>query len=133
MSFIYHGSPIGNLKIIQPHLSEHGNAYVYGVLNKWDALWYCSDFKGFRFLVNEYGRLDESKVKEQYSGKSGYIYTLNRDDFHFEKGITHWITPNAVNALCYDYIDDIYRYLVEHQNLSQLMLEPIQNVGFYQA
>lgn len=49
--WIFHGSSIDNLQVINPSVSLHGQAYVYGVLNKNDALLYYAYSKGYHQLV----------------------------------------------------------------------------------
>lgn len=88
MSFVYHGSPNGGLKVITPHASTHGAAYVYAAKDKALALLFLQRWNDFIFNV-AYGDDKVLEITERYKGalgeifanKEGYIYTLDGSGF----------------------------------------------------
>jgi len=120
--WIFHGSSIDNLHVINPSVSLHGQAYVYGVLNKNDALWYCADFKG---LVDDNMLIDDRKLKMHYAGKCGYIYMLEKTNFEYDPIIRHWISPVSVNVINCEKIEDIYEKMASIPNFFNIKLEQI--------
>lgn len=125
MQWIFHGSSVGNINIIEPRVSEHGQAYVYGVPNRNDALWYCADHKGFLLLVDENMQIDESKVKAYYQGKRGYIYRIDRKHFEYNPSIKHWVSLKPVPIFHCEKVEDIYIEITSHPELLNLSLEQI--------
>ena len=123
--WIFHGSSIDNLQVINPSVSLHGQAYVYGVLNKNDALWYCADFKGFHQLLDDHKLIDDRKLKMHFAGKSGYIYMLEKTNFEYDSNIQHWISPVSVNVINCEKIEDIYEKMASIPNFFNIKLEKI--------
>ncbi|WP_102401788.1 hypothetical protein [Haloimpatiens massiliensis] len=88
MNLVYHGSPSGGLRVIRPHVSTHGEAYVYATKNKALALLFLQRWNDFIFNV-AYGYDSILEITERYEGaleeildnKKGYIYTLDGSVF----------------------------------------------------
>lgn len=126
MKWIFHGSSAADLKIIEPKVSEHGQAYVYGVLNRNDALWYCSDFKDFYLLADENMQIDKNKVRKLYLGKTGYIYMLEKVDFTYDYDIGHWVSTKPVEVVHCEKVEDIFTAMCSISGFFNLSLEQIK-------
>ena len=126
MRYLYHGSEIGRLTEIQPKHSLHGCAYVYAVLNQFDALWYCSSrFREFELLLNEQGILDLNKLESIYKEQIGYIYYLDREKFIFNDSIGHWVSKTPVLVENVIEIPDIYKDMIRFNVIENFKLEKV--------
>lgn len=88
MNYVYHSSPIGQLNIIKPNISTHGESYVYATKDKALNMIFLQRWNNFTFNV-AYGDDKKLEITERYKGaleeifkgKSGYIYKLNGEQF----------------------------------------------------
>ena len=85
-NILYHGSTIGNLNIIKPHISTHNKAYVYatnyfGIAIGYTGKWNDFDlgtgvYNGIPYMVERYS----NAIKKIFK-RTGYIYTVDGSDF----------------------------------------------------
>lgn len=80
---LYHGSPVADLKILKPFLSEHGKEYIYFSTNPLVSLLYAVKpvpkpfsfypygFDGETVVYSEYF---ENAFEKLYRGKTGFLY-----------------------------------------------------------
>lgn len=119
---VYHGSPIGNLKVIYPHISTHGKNYVYATEYKEMAFIYMQHWNDFILNVSfgKDGILEITErymgaIDELYKGKNGYLYELCSDNF--VKGLTGFegemISDKEEMVIHGTYIDDALSVIEE--------------------
>lgn len=89
MCVLYHGSRTPKLKTIGPHVSTHGEAYVYASRDPLVALLFLGNWDDF--LINvAYGDDGLLEITERcagalevaFDGCGGSIYELNDESFH---------------------------------------------------
>ena len=51
---VYHGSPVGGLKIIEPRISTHGKSYVYATKKREIAIAYLAKWNDFLLDLSTY-------------------------------------------------------------------------------
>jgi len=132
---LFHASQTPNLKMLTPHVSNHGKALVYFSEKSEYTLVYLSnavekccreagiDFQGtyhtwasYGFAENGLLCLDEyypDATRDTYQGQSGYIYTVRKNDCckAFD-GIPHtFVSAAAVEVLSYTFVPDAYEAL----------------------
>lgn len=142
MNRLFHISPIGDLKIIEPNISSHGKAWVYateciplglafGVKEHSDFHTMISgrgkDKKYTPYIVENY-----SGAFDLYKGKSCYIYEVDNTDF--KENMTSWsedfVSDKPVKVLNCQKIDDIFEELCKYQNAGEIILynyDDVQN------
>lgn len=83
---LYHGSTIGNLRTITPHISTHNQAYVYATPYIGIAVAYLAKFDDFDISTGTYN--GKPYIVERYKNalktiykKPGYIYTVEGTNF----------------------------------------------------
>lgn len=83
---LYHGSTIGNLRTITPHISTHNQAYVYATPYIGIAVAYLARFDDFDISTGTYN--GKPYIVERYKNalktiykKPGYIYTVEGTNF----------------------------------------------------
>ena len=86
---LYHGSTVGNLKVIKPHVSTHNKAYVYATPYLGIAVGYLGKWNDFDISTGTYN--DIPYMVERYSNAiktifkhTGYIYTVDGSEFRNE-------------------------------------------------
>ena len=92
----FHGSPIGNIKTLQPNVSNHKEAFVYFSSNRSVALlytvrknWYPYGFSGENRIV-EYTEYYPNALADIYAKKTGYVYEYDGEG----------IIENPTNIYC---------------------------------
>ena len=83
---LYHGSTIGNMKIIKPNISTHGHPYVYatpligiavGYLGRWNDFDISTGtYNNIPYMVERYPNAMKKIFKN-----TGYIYTVDPSGF----------------------------------------------------
>lgn len=119
---LYHGSPIGGLKIIRPHKSTHGISYVYATpylgiaityLGKWDDFDLASGtINDIPYVVERY----RNALKTIYS-KPGYIYTVEPYGFKtdYENGVNGFelVNENPVKVIDCKRVANPYKAILD--------------------
>lgn len=138
MNLVYHGSPNEGLKIITPHVSTHGAAYVYATKDKALALLFLQRWNDFIFNV-AYGDDKVLEITERYKGaleevfadKKGYIYTLDgsgflKDQTGFEGEVVSKCESNVLNE---EKIENILEKLLimENQGIIRIYRYPMRH------
>ncbi len=88
MKFVYHGSPMGGLKLIKPRMSTHGKAYIYALPEKAEVVMFFG--RNYDLICSQGWYLDvpylwerfEGALEYAYGGQKGSVYTLPADTFH---------------------------------------------------
>lgn len=143
----YHGSKRGNIKVLKPNYSMHGEKYVYLTTNKAVALIYTvnaiekfyednnlvkpSEFQpwySYGFNKDKLPRLEEyypDAIKETYSKKSGYIYVCKKP-LKLENPTNiycAYVTKENVEILEVIFVEDVYQELLEYEKLGLLEIK----------
>ena len=130
MAYVYHGSPIGGLKHIEPSISTHGKNWVYATKDKSVALIFLQKWNDYlinQSINNGQHELTErlpNVFKEIYKGKSGFLYYL--DSKNFIDGQTSF-TPEVISnkieqVIKCEEIKDCYVKLCEMEKNKEIIL-----------
>ena len=125
----YHGSPEGGIKILEPKVSMHGEAYVYLCINKVHATIYAARSFIYPYVFKKYFQLIIHEtypgyLEETFSMKSGYVYaiaavkgvkTLSRIPFAYA-------TRESVEIDSVEYIPDLLAALLEYEKQCRLII-----------
>ena len=119
---LYHVSHIENLKILEPRVSTHGEAYVYATPYLVLALLFGSakslgDFDGvyggkeIPYFYEAY----HGALKRRFEGESCYIYEVDPTDFEENKTTfsSELVSKKTVKILNCTKIDDLYNHLLK--------------------
>ena len=144
VNLLYHASPVADIKILEPRISNHGDPRVYFSVKRENTLVYLSnaiekfckqtDFrnKGVWKKWGPYGFTSENKfrfeeyypnaLQETYKGVSAYIYTVYQN----EKIQVLTNIPDAfysyepVQVVSCEYIEDAYAEIIKAYKESKI-------------
>lgn len=133
---LYHISNIRGLKVIEPRVSTHGNAYVYAINNIVTGLLFGAKKDDFDFIMdvnkNEIPVIYEcypNSFEQVYKNKSCSAYEL--DDDGFVHGKTDWypelVSENPVYVRNEIVVDDLYKRLLEEEGKNNLIIYRYEN------
>lgn len=118
---LYHASATADLKVLEPHVSTHGKAYVYAIKSRLTAMLFGVTKDDFDFLMDEKKGITflyecyPDALKRVYEGKACSVYTVSEDGFL--TGQTGWaaefVNPMPVEVVCEEKIEDIYGKIME--------------------
>ena len=142
----YHGSPVANITVLQPHVSNHGEPWVYLSSKRENTIVYLSNAierfyrdKGLKHEGNfykwaSYGFNKEgvlvveeyypNATEETYRGVSGFIYcTDNVEDYILQKDIPFAAVSNKpVQVASVEYIADAYEELLKLEKDKKIII-----------
>ncbi|MCM1039987.1 MAG: hypothetical protein NC434_11755 [Ruminococcus sp.] len=129
---LYHVSPQSDLKILQPHVSTHGTAYVYAIEDMVTGMLFGVKQDDFDFLISN----DENTgipiicecypdaFRTVYQGQSCSVYQVAEEGF--QRGKTSWdaelVCEKEVSVIKETVIDDLYERLLEEERMGHLMI-----------
>ena len=128
---LYHISNVHGLKILEPRISTHGQAYVYAVDNLTIGLLFGAKKDDFDFIIDT----DESgnpkiyecyknAFREIYKGVACSIYEV--ENLGFIKGITGWdpeyVNKEKVKILNEIIVNDLYKRLLKERDNGNLII-----------
>jgi hypothetical protein len=138
----YHGSTVSGLTELKPFASPYSNlkeSVVYLTTNKQLALHYIWDKHKFPITYPMLHISDDGKLTFQemfsgalelfYKGLSGYIYHCNGDfKINNKIGVTTAASSyEPVPVLDYEYIEDVYKKIMEYQEKGTFTYEKFEN------
>ena len=136
---LYHGSPIGNLTVLKPFISEHKKPYIYLASNPVVALLYAVkpvpkpySFYPYGFSGNKvvYSEYYNDCFKDIYKGKKGFLYECdNLENTENPTAINCAYTlekPHEINRCTV--IDDIYEKFMEYKENGLFEIKPFENI-----
>ena len=122
---LYHGSSNGDIKQLKPQVSNHEKEYVYFITHEVLAILYAYNpierpggFYTYKFDKNGQVYYDEffpDQLKKIYQGKSGYVYSINNDDYnlqHLEKMPWVYLSEKPIKVDKPKFIKDIYEEIL---------------------
>lgn len=142
----YHGSPIAGIKTLQPHVSNHGEAWVYLSSKPENTLVYLSNaiekyhkdnglhYEGHFYKWASYGFNKEGilvveeyyphATEETYKGISGYIYCAhNVEDYITQKDIPYAaVSSKPIQVTSVEYIPDAYEELLKLEQQGRIII-----------
>ncbi len=135
----YHGSPIGNLKKLNPQVSffsEDDKAFVYLTTDKAHAAIYTVKSYMYPYGFNRdtgivsYHEPYDGFLTETYLGKSGYVYGIEDvESIQSHKGIRYaHYTSESVSVTSVEFIEDVYLKLSEYDERGKIELIPYDRV-----
>ncbi len=143
----YHASQTPNIKILTPHISNHGKPLIYFSTKRENTLVYLSNavekhckqiklehngsykkWASYGFTKDGILRLEEyypNATLETYHGISGYIYaTESLTSYEIQKDIPHAIiTECPVPVTSCEYIPDAYQAMMDAVNKGEIVLQ----------
>lgn len=136
MKYVYHGSSVPNLKIINKYKSTHMNNWVYACYSKAVATIFISKQGSDLFYsLSGDGKNNKIELVERKPGMfknifncSGYIYKL--DASNFKENQTGWsaevVSDSDEKVISFEYIENVYNELIklDKENLIKLYLYP---------
>lgn len=138
---LFHVSTVPNLKILEPHISTHGKAYVYATINLEFALFFGSK-KSMGDLDGKYGIKDnipffyeayEGAFKRRFENATCYVYEV--DPSTFKEGKTSFkgevVSELPVKVLSCIKIDNLYKYLLKLNAEDKIDLQFFNNTKEY--
>lgn len=118
---LYHASDIENLKVLNPCISTHGDAYVYAIKSRLTAMLFGAPKDDFDILMDEENGITvlyecyPDALKRIYAGKKCSIYHVSEDGFL--SGKTGWdaelVNSMPVEVLYEERVSDIYKNILE--------------------
>ena len=148
----YHASNIGGLKVLKPHISNHGKSWVYFSSKRENILVYLSNAvekhikdKHNRALKKyekwaSYGITEDGRVRieeyypnamiETFKGASGYIYSVNNiADAKPLRGIKDvYVTQDEVNVDACEYVADAYEEMIKAEQQGKIVIERFETI-----
>lgn len=148
----YHASNIGGLKVLKPHISNHGKSLVYFSSKRENILVYLSNAvekhikdKHNRALKKyekwaSYGITEDGRVRieeyypnamiETFKGASGYIYSVNNiADAKPLRGIKDvYITQDEVAVDGCEYVADAYEEMIKAEQQGKIVIERFETI-----
>lgn len=118
----YHASPVKNIAVLEPRISNHGKAQGYdhqGPYRKWASYGFTKE--GILRLEEYYPNATE----ETYKGVSGWIYWADKlDQGERLEGIPFvWISSEPVAVSGCTYIPDAYEAIMEAVREGKMVLK----------
>ncbi len=123
MEYVYHGSSIGNLKVIKRNKSTHLKEWVYATPSiavsmiflspLGNDLYYYLSGDGINYPIELVER--KQGMFEKIFNCSGFVYKLNASNF--KSGKTEWsaevVSDKDELVVSYEYIENVYEKLQE--------------------
>ncbi len=127
---IYHVSGVPGLKVLEPHVSTHGKAWVYAIEDLVTGLLFGVKHDDFDFMLytDEKGRpvlweCYPGAFEGVYRGRGCSVYEL--DDRDFMRGMTSWspelVCEHEVPILNEVPVEDIFARLLSEESQGNLV------------
>ncbi len=153
MSILYHASPVKGIAVLEPRISNHGEARVYFSSKKENVLVYLSnavekycreqgfEYNGIWQKWAAYGFTDEGLLRveeyypnatcDTYSGVDGCIYTVElSDDIKPLDGIRDaYYSSVPVRTLSCEYIPDAYQAILNAEKDGLITLQRYEDLS----
>lgn len=140
---LYHVSTIPDLKILEPHVSTHGKAYVYATSNLYFSLFFggkesCGDFDGIYGLRLDKNRpyfyeAYEGALERRFDGAVCYIYEV--DPSTFMSGKTSFkgevVSEKPVKILNCKKVENLYDFLLKLNKEGKIELHFFEDTEEY--
>lgn len=148
----YHASGVKNLKVLKPHVSNHGKSLVYFSIKRENILVYLCNAveKHIKEKYNRplkqyekwasYGISSDGRVrieeyypnatKETFKGVSGYIYTVSKlDNAQPLRGIKDvFVTQDDVVVDSCEFVKDAYNELLKAEKEGLIIIERYEDI-----
>lgn len=142
----YHGSPVANIRELQPHVSNHGESLVYLSSKRENTLVYLSNaiekfhkdkelkheghfYKWASYGFNREGILVVEEyypnaTEETYKGVDGFIYCAdNVEDYILQKDIPFAaVSSKPIQVTSVEYILDVYEELLKLEKSGEIII-----------
>ena len=132
---LYHGSPTGNIKVLEPRVADHGSPYVYLSTRREVAAIYLTDGGQRPCYWFPYGYTREDKtiyfelwpdaIREVSQGRSGWIYSVEAEEdalLPFAANPKARLSDKPVPVAEAEYVPDVYEWLLEAERRGELVL-----------
>ena len=153
VSLLYHASQIGNIRILEPRVSNHNTPLLYFSEKRENVLVYLSNavekycketgfvhnskwhkWASYGFEPNGTLRLDEyypNATKDTYKGVSGYIYRSNNiceteKNINISNVIT---TSKAVPVIGAEFIEDAYAEILKAEKSGLIKIRRFEDMS----
>ena len=153
MSILYHASPIAGISVLEPRISNHGEARIYFSSKRENVLVYLSNAvekycneSGFKhdgtwYKWAAYGftkqciiRLEEyypNATEETYSGVSGYIYTATHTDAvkPLDAIRDAYYSETPIDVIRCEYIPDAYQAILQAEKEGRAVIKRYEELN----
>ena len=137
---LYHVSEKPGLKVLRPHASSHGRAYVYAVDDLVTGLLFGAGHDDFDlYLSNDAAGVPTVRecwpgaFQKVYQGKRCSVYEV--DEAGFQRGVTSWdpelVHEGEVAVERETVVDDLYRRLLEEEKRVTLTILRYEHTDEY--
>lgn len=149
----YHATDIKDLKVLKPHVSNHGKSWVYFSTKRENVLVYLSNAveKHIKEKYNRplkkyekwasYGITNDGRVrieeyypnatKETFEGVSGYIYIVNKiEKVQPLKGIKDvFVTQDEITIDDCEFVEDAYAEILKAEKEGKIIIEYFEDIS----
>lgn len=136
---LYHVSPTAGLTVLEPHVSTHGQPYVYAVENPVIGLLFGARHDDFDFFISS----DEhapaiyecypDAFRLKFQGKACSLYEIGEEGFL--RGMTSWsaelVNPHEVPVLREIPVPDLHARLLEEAAAGNLIIHRYESTAEY--
>ncbi len=148
---LYHASPVGGLKMLTPHVSNHGRALVYLSARRENVLVYLSNavekycretgfahagrwekWGPYGFDPDGVQRLEEyypNALEETYAGVSGYLYGAEADAAPLPDVPFAYASERAVRVVSCEFVPDAYEAVIRAEQAGLLRILRYSQTG----
>ena len=139
---LYHGSPNGSIDVLKPQQSNHEKEYVYFITHEVLAVLYAYNpierpggFYTYSFGNNGevyYNEFFEGQLEKIYSGKSGYVYSINNDDYNLkklEKMPWVYLSEKTIKVEKPLFISDIYKEVLRLEKQGKIIVNRYETLS----
>jgi len=136
---IYHASRTRGLKVLEPRVGTHKQAWVYATVNPVLALTYGAEWCNYDFMqtVDQQGKVYLSECYEGafdtiYKGRNCSLYELEDSGFERKTSfVGEVVSPNSAKVLGETKIEDIYAELLKHEKAGELVVNRYEKTEWY--
>ena len=137
---LYHGSPNGEIKILEPRESNHGKKYVYttnsfplAILYSYNPIERTGGFYTYRFDKDGNLIYDEyfpNQLEKIYKGHEGYVYEVSNIDYCKPMERMPWIylSTRKTRVLKPMHIPDIYEEILKLEKQGKIIINRYENM-----
>lgn len=127
----FHGSSIGDISVLKPHVSNHGKSLVYITTNEVIAAlymvktnWYSYGFKKDS-SIPVYTEYYKDGLKDIYENKTGYIYECENTGFtdnptNIKVALVSEKEVPIINCIK---VDNVYDKLLQYEKEGKLVIQ----------
>ena len=136
---LYHVSPTPGLRVLEPRVSTHGQAWVYAIANRVTGLLFGARQDDFDFCISEENGVPvlaecyPGALENCYAGKSCTVYEVAEEGFL--SGRTgwspEWVSPAPAPVLAEMPVPDLLAELLRAEKDGSLVIRRYEDTAAY--